>query len=603
MIRRIARCLPLLLALAPALLPLWQILHFGVDVPYWDQFDDDLAGVHIKAHAGQLTLADLAAQHNEHRILIPRLCYLALDHITQGNVIAEMLAGWAIALATSLVFLHLLRRPRATVAPTPAPPPAAARPLGAWFLVNLLIFSPAQWENWLWGMGLANLLPMLWILLALVAAGSALRPAAKFALAVACAALATWSSGNGMLAWGLVGGILLWAPTRRELAAGWRSAVGLLAIMAVCIVPYFIGLAPSSHGGLHPYDSTLSAKFAYAVAFAGAPFGFAINAQPVLVATVAGVLIYALLAACVARFLQLWRRGDDVALCRQLLPWLGVAGFAVGSALIAAYARAGISVGQSLSSRYVSFALYMPVALVALVPALKPWRLFTRPGRDEHPAVARLSSLVPAVGATALILLSLAAVSPALQASEETRLARRQTRAAALLSTLLRDHPLITLRVSSESARAQRSAAGLDAIGYLRPRLFRSPEARRRVAPQPPPAERCGRLEQAWEIAPGEIALIGWAALPESAGTVDLVLLCAADERGEPLIVDMVPVGAPRPDKAAELGAASRSCGWMLRIPVARILRPAGPTTITAWALDGERGVLFPLAGTVDLGR
>ncbi len=596
---RLVRRLLLVLAFSPALLPLWQILHFGVDVPYWDQFDDDLAGMHIRAHAGELTFGDLAAQHNEHRILVPRLVFLALGHATHGNIVAEMLAGWAIVVATSLVLLRLGGARQSETGGEGE----WRRPVFWWFLANLLIFSPAQYENWLWGIGVANVLPMLWTALAIAAAASSLRTALKVALVVAFAALATWSSGNGMLAWGLAGGVLLWAPTWRELRNRWPLALLLVAIGGLVAAVYFSGMAPPNHRGLRPYDSTLAGKLHYALVFAGSPFAFALATPPVVVATGLGAACYALLAVCAARFLQLWRRGGEPELCRRVLPWFAVAGFAVGSGLIAACARAGIGPSQGASSRYVTFAVYLPVALIPLLLQLKPWRAMARRFGDGAAGAVRQDALVPAAGATTLVVLSLAAVAPALHSSAETQAARRQTRLGVQLAGILPTHPMLPTLVFPDAAVAHRNAVGLDAIGYLRPRVIRSREVRLLAAPQPSPAEATGQLERVWEIAPGELALSGWAVLPETQRPADAVLVCVDDERGEPLITEVAAVRIPRTDLASKGVEAASSCGWALRTPAEVIMRRSGAIAVSAWAFDTEKGEAYPLAGSATLGR
>src|SRR5438128_1219761 len=79
----------LLLALVlPALLPFNFVYRFGVNLPYWDQWE--LVPLLAKLHDGQLTLADLTAQHNEHRIFFPRLIMLGLATLTRYNTVAEM---------------------------------------------------------------------------------------------------------------------------------------------------------------------------------------------------------------------------------------------------------------------------------------------------------------------------------------------------------------------------------------------------------------------------------------------------------------------------------------------------------------------------------
>ena len=104
-------------------------------------------------------------------------------------------------------------------------------------------------------------------------------------------------------------------------------------------------------------------------------------------------------------------------------------------------------------------------------------------------------------------------------------------------------------------------------------------------------------------IGPGEIALAGWASLPAPDRQADVVLLCVTDAQGEPQIVEMAPVGSPRPDKAAALGEPAATCGWALRAPIGTFLGRQTPATVTAWAFDAEHRELFPLAGTVTLGR
>src|SRR5205809_5407717 len=87
-------------AALPALFPLAMVLHYGVDVPHWDEWAPALAGIYVKAHAHSITFADLVAQHNEHRFLVPRLLLLPLNALTHFNPIAEMVLEWLIVLIT-----------------------------------------------------------------------------------------------------------------------------------------------------------------------------------------------------------------------------------------------------------------------------------------------------------------------------------------------------------------------------------------------------------------------------------------------------------------------------------------------------------------------
>jgi hypothetical protein len=100
----------LLLAFSPAFVALYIVLAYGVDFPYWDQLDPDIAGIYVKYHAGTLGFADMMAQHNEHRQFFPRFLYLGLALLTHWNPVAEMVASWVIVVITSIGLLFLTRR-------------------------------------------------------------------------------------------------------------------------------------------------------------------------------------------------------------------------------------------------------------------------------------------------------------------------------------------------------------------------------------------------------------------------------------------------------------------------------------------------------------
>jgi len=71
---------PLVLALVPLAFLLCVVARYAVPVPYWDQWE--FVPLLEKTYHGQLTFHDLWAQHNEHRILFPRIIMLALAHLT-----------------------------------------------------------------------------------------------------------------------------------------------------------------------------------------------------------------------------------------------------------------------------------------------------------------------------------------------------------------------------------------------------------------------------------------------------------------------------------------------------------------------------------------
>src|ERR1043166_4929976 len=95
-----------LLALVPAAFVGFIIDRYGVNVPYADEWWNLL--LVEKWDAGHLGFADLIRPHNGHRILLPRLIYLAFAEMAHGNVRAEMFFSLFLCVLTSAGILYLL---------------------------------------------------------------------------------------------------------------------------------------------------------------------------------------------------------------------------------------------------------------------------------------------------------------------------------------------------------------------------------------------------------------------------------------------------------------------------------------------------------------
>ena len=139
----------LVLAL-PALWVGWLIYQYGVDMPWGDQWDSTRLLLE-KMRAGTLGFADFFAFHNEHRIFFPRLLTLGLAKLTHWNVRAELLMIWILVCVCSLNLWRVAQI-------------SGWRNSGVrhWLLLgtNVLLFSPLQWENLLWGFQIGFILPL-----------------------------------------------------------------------------------------------------------------------------------------------------------------------------------------------------------------------------------------------------------------------------------------------------------------------------------------------------------------------------------------------------------------------------------------------------------
>ncbi|MDQ3175044.1 MAG: hypothetical protein M3Q91_15285, partial [Acidobacteriota bacterium] len=193
------------LAIIPAGLLLTLILKYGVDMPYWDEWQ--YVSFFEKFSQGTLTLSDLFAQQNEYRQFFPNLIFVGLGWLTQWNKRHELLVSFALA---CLVSFNIYRLGRLTIGGSPA------RRIMIYFLANLFIFSPVQNVNWLLGMQIIYFIPIACLTTCLVIAYSQLGARAKFLSCMCLATVSTFSSANGILCW-LVLPLLTWPNSRVEL--------------------------------------------------------------------------------------------------------------------------------------------------------------------------------------------------------------------------------------------------------------------------------------------------------------------------------------------------------------------------------------------------
>ncbi len=318
---------------------LWLIWHRTPHVPMWDEWE--LANFFELADRDQLRLLDFWGFQNEHRIVLPRLILYGLIAATGWQRQIIMVFNLGIALGTFALTFAAVRR---TVGGR------AAALLGV--PLALLLFSFAQFENWLFafetnfilaGCGIAL---ALWGLLPRAARGEADR---AFVIAIAGASIASLSTLAGLLAWAAFLPAVWWRGPRR---------LALWCALALAIgVPYFQGFPGRAGGG-----ASLGQIARYALAYLGGPLGY----PSVPLATAYGLLGLILLAFVIG---LIWWRGW---LDARASTWLGLALLGLGSMVLTTAGRAVLGADQALASRYQSFSTLLWVALLvlaALIPA------------------------------------------------------------------------------------------------------------------------------------------------------------------------------------------------------------------------------------------
>lgn len=348
--------------LAPVLVLVTLVVRHWVDVPYGDQWElpTDIRQVHTEGPDA----SELWRQHNEHRIVFPRLAMLLLAWPTEFDSRAQMSLSLVLAAATLLAVVLLLRRtfaemPRAVVIATAT-------------VTAAVLFSPMQYENWLWGFQISWFMNVLGV----VAATTVLtlwprdrRPIEPVLVAIACVVLAQYSLASGTLAWICLTPLLLLDPRHRRLLPVWGAAA------VVSTTAYFLGYSkPAGHPPLsevfaHPLEGVR-----YVCLFLG---------RTVFADRDLGVAVGALLLTCFAGLCVVigFRRR---ALWPPAAPWICIAAYVLCSAAGAATSRAGFGIGQAAASRYTTISLLFLLATLVLASLVLAGG--GGPGRSVRPA-------------------------------------------------------------------------------------------------------------------------------------------------------------------------------------------------------------------------
>jgi len=588
------RWLAVLLLLAPALAQLLMVNHYGVDFPYYDQWEG-VGALFVKMNAGTLGIADFFAQHNEHRILFPLLIFYPLARLTHWNIRAELFVIWGIYV---LIAWNLWRMILATGFAI------SRKSYWLFFAVCVLVFSPLQWQNQLWGFQVGFVLPLLFVIASLRVALGARHPwnfIGTIALGFAC----TFSIASGFMCWILTLPVLLMPGGTISLRdrKGWWLVWG--GAFAASVAFYLHGyVKPPQHPSIWTVFEDPAGAFQYWLTYLGLPFAFGTALDPSGVAQEVGALLVLALGGA-AGYLWRWRR--DAALIARALPWLMAALVAVISATLTTIGRVGFGPEQALNSRYVTFAIPLPIGLAVLAVLI----MGHLAGRDARAAGTARTWLVSLTSMLALLLV----LGTLKELDAWPRKHRAMLMDKALVETInLVDEPdllerYVEVRHVLPLLRSRINL--LDQIGYLRPGVLKAGAPLGAVCdPAAPGDARYGQLQDATNLPDHRFSLNGWAVLPEKGWSVppkkaraaDAVLLTYDDAAGKPVLFALADVNQLRtdlPDTADE--TADPRSGWVKVFSRERL--PAAWNAIKAWAFDSETCRAYRLQGSVNLQR
>jgi hypothetical protein len=576
---RVTACILIwLVALVPMLHLTYLVRHYSVEVPTLD--DWEMAPLIVDAHTGHLKWASIFAQQQEARTVLPKLIFILFAADGHWDVRDQMMLSVGCCWLTAAGVFILLRRSglRATAMAVP------------FWLAVLTIFTPAKFEIWIFASGFPSFFLALFLVTALVVVGSdRLGAGAKFVLCALLATASSFSLANGLLAWALTFPALLFMQRPRlwqRWLAGWLGLTGL------CAAIYFWGYEkPAGLTAFAPAVSWLD-YLDFVLEFLGGGLAYAAKRSPDLAATIFGA------AQLVALFLVaifFGRRIGDRVLFARAVPWFALAYHSIGSAILASLGRVGYGAPYALASRYVTFSVYLAIALVGLI-ALIAHEIFR-----VSPSV-KLRNWTWAV---CLVLVVAYLVPYKICASNSRFFFRalsakdRLARAAVLFCHAFDTTEVIKKTVYPNDARpVTEGADALDRLKLLRPPLIRT----HRIEAIPHEIADDGHASGACEtIAPVEGDLLrasGWAVLNGKGRPADCVAIAyqpAPDT--EWMLCAISDTFAMRPEIVKRLRSMEQLwSGWSATFP--RSAFPPG-AQLSFWAVDADAPRLYRIKDPV----
>jgi hypothetical protein len=578
------RRLPLLwcvVCLLPAFWTLYMILHWGVDTPYWDQWI--LAYILDAAAKHQITFAALTLQTNESRFLFPRLWALFTTRFGHWNQFADMLAALAVSCLTALQLLRLAvdtcRRSQTT--------------LVAALLGSALIFSWVQYEAWLWGVGLALVIPPCCLYCGWAICVGNCRYAIRVVLCALLAFVAQYSFSDGIFLWILLSPVILVGDGGSEKIPRIAATIfWILSAAASCAI-YFHNYIPIDPWTVAGIWQNRVGEIEYILAVLGSPF----QSQDGTVRQAMCFGAMQLLVFVAACSVLLFSRNRAVHLWRAL-PWFTIAIFALLCASAAGVLRIRLGLGEALAPRYAVTEAHFAIGTIFLL-LLASRELQARwSGRALPIAAATPLLLAAGAGAMALLLITANLNTPSHAALFHQLQLHSKT--AVQFAQILPDSDTEHAFIWAEGVHDLQFLTDMDREGYLWPHLLTDETFAQLVTQSQHTAAESsnmdGSLDGAQRLPNGDIYLHGWSWDKRTDTSVPAVIFTyrGTDRQEHPLAMALE-YGLGRGDVAEAFGDPARiPSGWARRL---HVVGPAmnGPLVITAWVYDPTDCRLWPL--------
>jgi hypothetical protein len=566
-----------ILVAVPAFVLAVLIYLYGCNLPYWDQWEEyDLFHL-VQLHT--LTIQDLFAQHNEHRLFFPRLFLIFATIFTPYNDLAELWISWILACLSSVC---LWRMSRST---------GWSGLQGLLLLAgaNVMLFNLLAWEDWLWGFQIGFLLPVLCVIAGAWSV-SVSRGAWQFFWAAWWSTINSFTIASGFTTWIVLVPLLLFPDGTFRFR--WKGLLAHFLGFGLCLFLYLHGyVKPGGHPSTSGVLNDPLGAVNYFLVYLGAPL--ADTSPPgddfvLWTSFAAGTLLLGLYMTCMA--LLVFFRNQPRLLTRAL-PWLTLAHYGLCTAAITTVGRMGFGLGQALSSRYVVLSSLVPIGLLFGGACLFPaWVSYLKAQRNRQ----FLGVLVVALPVLCFAFY-LWSVANALIHWQEIYQNRTRTKAALVFVNVPAAAPLLTNGNGAypdikllKGFIEERSKLGCPQV-VLRSSVISD------LADSSPVNPLSGEIAKISQESQG-LTVSGWAFLPKANRPADLILLTLPDAENHDSIIGMAfPDGYDQAIGEKIQCPENTPLKWVITLPTGTKL-----TGLKAWSFDDLTNRAYQMPGMHD---
>jgi len=322
--------IPTILIILPVLLTFFYVFKFGINIPFWDEWQM-VPRLQLFRNGGNW-LTSIWQHDNIHKHFFSRLIILFLSETTDWNIVVEMYVN--ALLITTWVSISWLVYKKVTKG-------------GLWGYVPVawLLCSWGQWENILWGWHITLFLMIVSVTATIYLIS--LNTSWAFLSAMGAGILASYSFSNGLLVWPI--GLLMLLIMRIS-----RRRIGLWLICGILtILIFLIGFDPAT---IRPPAETVTYSLNQLVIFQLANMGAPLSGGHLSYSTMVGLLILIMVGYLIfSRIRWLHRQGTSLDVADAIV--IALFAFSFGSSFMITVGRIGYDhLEWAVGSRYTTSA-------------------------------------------------------------------------------------------------------------------------------------------------------------------------------------------------------------------------------------------------------